>query len=295
MIKNTSCTVTYVAWDSTDSSLCSGDAANHTCQISQNGGAFVTAVNSPSSLGSGVYALTLTASETNTAFLTLSVSSSTSGVIIPPVQIVLHDPNQFKADVSSLASDVWNVSTRTLTAPAEVSAASVTSIQSGLATSSEVSALSGKIDTVDSVCDAMSAVCTSTSTVCNSMSTVCNSISTTCTGIDDSCDSILVRTNLIPDRPAAVGSAMTLTDAYSSLAALNASSIASAVLGYDISNVESTAPLFSLCTIILAHLQSSVDGSTWTIYRTNGTTQHAARTVSSSDDSVPITGVSDPA
>ena len=76
------------------------------------------------------------------------------------------------------------------------------------------------------------------------------------------------------------------------LLTLNANSIAAGVLAYDISNVESSAPIFSLCTEILAHLQSSISGSTWTIYRTNGVTQHASRTIAASDESTPVTGVS---
>jgi len=69
-----------------------------------------------------------------------------------------------------------------------------------------------------------------------------------------------------------------------------AATIADTVLGRDIDNVESTAPEHSLCTTILAMLESSVSGSVWTIKRTNGTT-HATKTVTSGTAD-PITGVS---
>ncbi|MDO4629802.1 MAG: hypothetical protein Q4C70_11520 [Planctomycetia bacterium] len=278
MLKNTSTTITYTAWNSSDGSLYSGDASNHTCRLSRDGGTFASASNTPVELGNGLYALTLTASETNTDFLTLSVSSSTVGVVIPPVQVTFHNPEQFKANVSSIASEVWSASSRTLTNSVNVSASSISSIQNGLATSSALTSVSSKIDTLDTVCD--------------SVKTLCTSINTTCGTLDETCDAILVRTNLIPDQPAAAGSAMTLTDTYAGLLSLNANSIASAVLACDISNVESTAPLYSLCTIILAHLQSSVNGNTWTIYRTNGLTEHATRTIHAEEDSPPISGVS---
>jgi len=84
---------------------------------------------------------------------------------------------------------------------------------------------------------------------------------------------------------------MTLTDAYAHLQTLNPHTIASEVLSFDISNVEAVSAVYSLCTVILAQLQSSVDGSSWTIYRTDGETQHTVRSVEAADDSMPITGV----
>ncbi len=303
MLKNTLCTLTYTAWNATSGTRCTGDVSNHTCRISKDGGTFAAAANTPTELENGVYALTLTSSETNCAALTLSVTSNASGVVIPPVQVSFDDVTQYKADVSSIASDaaadVWSAASRTLTGAVQVasgtvdvSSTSVSAIQNGLAASSALAAVSGKIDTLDSVCDAMSSVCSAAQTTVGSISTTVGSLSTTCGAISDACSTIQVRTNLIPDLPAAVGSAMTLTNEYSGLLTLNANSIAAGVLAYDISNVESSAPIFSLCTEILAHLQSSISGSTWTIYRTNGVTQHASRTIAASDESTPVTGVS---
>lgn len=329
MIQNTSFQLTYTAWNSGDGSLCTGDASNHSCFLSANGGALTAASNSPIELGNGLYALTLTAAETNTDLLTLSVTSSTSGVVVPPVQVAIHDPEPFKADVSSVASNVWSASNRSLTDSVSLSASavsslsesiwnasnrsltnfvnlsastvssiaenvwnsssrsltdsvtvstdSVSSIQNGLSTSFELASVSEKVDSLSSVSNETHAFCTS--------------ISTETEKISEACTAIQIRTNLIPDRPAAIGSAMTLTDSYSNLLQISPSSIAAAVLEFDISHVEASAPPYSLCTIILAHLQSSVDGSSWTIYRTDGVTQHAVRNLTATDDSAPITGV----
>jgi hypothetical protein len=67
--------------------------------------------------------------------------------------------------------------------------------------------------------------------------------------------------------------------------------VADAVLGRSVANVESTAAAHSLTTVVLAMLESSVDGSTWTIRRTDGTTTHASKTVTRDPFAEPITGV----
>lgn len=77
------------------------------------------------------------------------------------------------------------------------------------------------------------------------------------------------------------------------LAALpTATENADALLGRNVSNVEATAGEHTLCTIVLASLESSVSGTTWTIKRTDGSTTHATKTVTSSASANPITGVS---
>lgn len=68
--------------------------------------------------------------------------------------------------------------------------------------------------------------------------------------------------------------------------------VADAMLSRDVDQVESAAPEHSLCTIILATLESSLTGSTWTIKRTDGSTTHVTKTVSSDETANPITGVS---
>jgi len=67
--------------------------------------------------------------------------------------------------------------------------------------------------------------------------------------------------------------------------------IADGILTRSVTNVETTAPLHSLCTVILAQLESEVSGSEWNIRRTNGSTPHASLTVTSSPSTEAITGV----
>lgn len=70
-----------------------------------------------------------------------------------------------------------------------------------------------------------------------------------------------------------------------------ANEIADAILSRNVSNVEATAPEHSLATIILATLESSIAGSTWKIKRTNGTTVHASKTVTTDPNATPIIAV----
>jgi hypothetical protein len=71
-----------------------------------------------------------------------------------------------------------------------------------------------------------------------------------------------------------------------------ATAIADAVLARDVDQVEASAPEHSLCTVVLAALESQIVGSTWTIKRTDGSTTHATKTVTTDADAEPITGVS---
>jgi len=70
-----------------------------------------------------------------------------------------------------------------------------------------------------------------------------------------------------------------------------ATTIADTVLGRSVSNVEATAAEHSICTLVLAALESSVIGTSWTIKRTDGTTTHATKTVTTDASAEPITGV----
>ena len=68
--------------------------------------------------------------------------------------------------------------------------------------------------------------------------------------------------------------------------------ISDAVLSRNVSNVESSAGEHTLCTMVLAALESSVSGTAWTIKRTNGSTTHATKAVTVDASADPITGVS---
>jgi hypothetical protein len=81
------------------------------------------------------------------------------------------------------------------------------------------------------------------------------------------------------------GSPMTLTSG-------ERNAVADAVLSRDVANAESSAAEHSLCTIVLASLESSISGTTWTIKRTDGVTTHAIKTLTTDETADPITGVS---
>jgi hypothetical protein len=81
------------------------------------------------------------------------------------------------------------------------------------------------------------------------------------------------------------GSAMTLTSD-------ERNAVADTVFSRDVANAESSAAEHSLCTIVLASLESSISGTTWTIKRTDGETTHAIKTLTTDKTADPITGVS---
>jgi hypothetical protein len=70
----------------------------------------------------------------------------------------------------------------------------------------------------------------------------------------------------------------------------SATTIADAVLSRGVSNVEDTANTTSLAAVILAMLESSISGTTWTIRKTGGST-FVAKTVTVDASADPITGV----
>lgn len=68
--------------------------------------------------------------------------------------------------------------------------------------------------------------------------------------------------------------------------------IADAVLGRSVAYVEDTAGVYSIAGMILAAFKSSAPGTTWTIYKTDGTTTFATRTLTEDANANPVTGVS---
>ena len=77
-----------------------------------------------------------------------------------------------------------------------------------------------------------------------------------------------------------------------SLTTAERAAVADAVLARDVGQVEAGAPEHSLCTVVLAALESQIAGNTWTIKRTDGSTTHATKTVVKDANAEPITGVS---
>ena len=71
-----------------------------------------------------------------------------------------------------------------------------------------------------------------------------------------------------------------------------ANQIADAILSRSVSNVEATAAEHSLTTLILGALESKLSSDkTWSIYRTDGETLHATKTVTTNVSAEPVTGV----
>jgi hypothetical protein len=67
---------------------------------------------------------------------------------------------------------------------------------------------------------------------------------------------------------------------------------AGGIFMHDMDQVEASAPEHSLCTVVLAALESSISGTTWTIKRTDGSTTHATKTITADSNADPVTGVS---
>ena len=67
--------------------------------------------------------------------------------------------------------------------------------------------------------------------------------------------------------------------------------VADDVLKRAVSNVEDTADAHSLACLILAALESSISGTTWTIKKTDGATTFTTKTITKDATADPITGV----
>ena len=103
-IKNTSITITYMAWDTANNAGKTGDSGNHTLKVVKDGTA-ATAANSPSEVDAtnapGVCKITLTAGEMNANSITLCGKSSTSNVTIIPIHLVTE-----QGVLATIATDV---------------------------------------------------------------------------------------------------------------------------------------------------------------------------------------------
>ena len=105
------------------------------------------------------------------------------------------------------------------------------------------------------------------------------SVDTLTTYVDTEVAAIKAKTDNLPANPAAVGDIPTTT------------AIADMVLSRSVANVESSAAEHTLCTLILAVLESGIVGSTWTIKRTNGSTTHYVKTVGTDANALPVVSV----
>jgi hypothetical protein len=105
------------------------------------------------------------------------------------------------------------------------------------------------------------------------------SVDTLTTYVDTEVAAIKAKTDNLPANPAAVGDIPT------------AIAIADMVLSRSVASVESSAAEHTLCTLVLAALEGAVSGNTWTIRRTNGSTTHYTKTVTSDANAAPIVSV----
>lgn len=71
----------------------------------------------------------------------------------------------------------------------------------------------------------------------------------------------------------------------------NPSGLADSILMRNVSGIEANMPEHSLGTIILATLENTISGTTLTIRRTDGSTTHITKTLSTDAAADPITGI----
>ena len=72
---------------------------------------------------------------------------------------------------------------------------------------------------------------------------------------------------------------------------ITANAAADAILVRGAANVESSAEAYSLADMLLGVFESKVESGTWTIYRTDGTTTHRTKTITTDGTAEPITRV----
>lgn len=82
-----------------------------------------------------------------------------------------------------------------------------------------------------------------------------------------------------------------LSGTVGSVTGLSVNAIADSVLSRSVSNVEGSAGEHTLCTVVLAMLENSISGSTLTIKRTDGSTTHVTKTLSTNAAAEPIVGI----
>lgn len=105
----TSQKVAVFAYDSTDGSAKTGDAANITAQISLDGGTTVATNDvNPTELDAtdapGIYIFDMTQAETNANMIILAAASSTTNILLDPL-IIYTEPEQRVVDVTAISGD----------------------------------------------------------------------------------------------------------------------------------------------------------------------------------------------
>jgi hypothetical protein len=114
-------------------------------EISKDGGTFADCTNEAGEIAtsSGVYALDLTSTEMNADTVAIIVKTSSANAIIPVIVLYPEEAGDIRVNVTQMAADVVTASAIATDAigSAELAAAGIAEIQSGLATSGDVSTL----------------------------------------------------------------------------------------------------------------------------------------------------------
>jgi hypothetical protein len=117
-IKNQALTVCYVAWNTSTNSGQTGDSANHTLKLVQDG-TEANPTNSPSQVDAtnlpGVYKLALTAADVNFNCIVLAGKSSTANVVIIPLVIITERGNVNTAAAPGAAGGLFVAGTNAAT------------------------------------------------------------------------------------------------------------------------------------------------------------------------------------
>lgn len=302
-----SLTITYVAWDTSANAGKTGDAGNHTLRWIKDGTAAapdgtpseVDATNAP-----GVYKLVLTAAECTCHLGVLAGSSSTSGVVVIPVTVAFEQlptaspgtggglptadaNNRAKADVEAIDGETTDGNHATLclkqlrvvndAGPAIV-AQSTGSQGAGIHAAGDGTG-PGLLATGGTTAPGVEAKGGATSGP---------GFLAEAQGDGDGIEAVGAGAGYDLNADVHGG----LSGPVGSLSADERNELADAVLGRNVSHAEAAAAEHSLCTVVLAALESATSGTTWTIKRTDGTTTHATKTVTKDAAAQPITGVS---
>ncbi len=197
---------------------------------------------------------------------------------------------------SHSAADVWAVATRVVTAATNItSTGAAVPITAGGLVSADMTAISTDAtaaNNLEAALDGTGGVSITATFAGNLSGNVTGSVGSIAAGgiaaasfAAGAIDATAIATGAI-DADAIAAEAI----GSSELAASAATEIADAILSRSVSNVEGTAGEHTLCTVVLALLEWAISGTTWTIYRTDGTTTHATKTLTAAA-SDPITSV----
>lgn len=75
------------------------------------------------------------------------------------------------------------------------------------------------------------------------------------------------------------------------IATATMNALADAILGRSVTNVQDTASIYTVAGLILAQFESSAPGTTWTIYKTDGSTVFATRALTEDANAKPVVSV----